>query len=91
MIRQRRFWWGQEEKAGTYFSDASGRMQVCGAAMASGVMSGSYKEALAYSRNRQQGGRKIIKWSEVQMILSDMALKTDTSGIRPDPCLPGCG
>ncbi len=56
-------------------------MQVCGSAMSAGIMNGCLKEALEYSRNRQQGGRKIIDWSEVQMILSDMAIKTDTSGV----------
>lgn len=70
---------GEEEKAGIYFSDVSERLQLLGAAMSAGVMEGSYKEALGYTRNRDQGGRKIYNWSEVQMMLSDMAVKKHTS------------
>ena len=75
---------GEEKKAGVYFSNVSKRMQIPGAAMSAGVMEGAYKEALGYTRNRDQGGRKIFDWSEVQMILSDMAVKKHTSKMLLD-------
>lgn len=70
---------GKEGQGGVYFSKAANRLQICGAAISSGIMTGSFEEALAYSRTRIQGGRKIVEWSELQMILTDMAIKTNTS------------
>lgn len=70
---------GEKEKACVYFSNASKRMRLLGAAMSNGIMIGSLNEALSYCRERDQGGRKIVDWSEVQIILADMAIKTNTS------------
>jgi len=39
-------------------------------------MQGAFDEALNYSRLREQGGRKIIDWSEIEMLLADMAVRT---------------
>ncbi len=57
------------------FDAVSTRMQCAAAAMAAGIMKGSFKEAFDYSKERFQGGRQIIKWSEVQMILAEMAVQ----------------
>ena len=43
--------------------------------MSLGVMKGSFNEAFEYTKTRFQGGREIVNWSEVRMILSDMATK----------------
>lgn len=65
---------GEEGKGEAYFEEMTDRMSVAAAAMSAGIMKGSYDEALKYSRGRFQGGREIINWSEVQMILADMAV-----------------
>ena len=44
-------------------------------------MRGSLDEALAYSKERFQGGRSIINWSEVSMLLAGMAIKADVAGM----------
>jgi alkylation response protein AidB-like acyl-CoA dehydrogenase len=54
-------------------------MQVAAGAMATGVMRGSFDEALAYTRQRRQGGREIVNWSEVRMLLAGVGLKLRTA------------
>ena len=66
---------GEEEKGAVYFEKMADRMHVASAAMATGVMKGSFREAFDYSKKRDQGGQKIINWSEVKMLLSNMAIK----------------
>lgn len=66
---------GREGQGPVYFESASDSMHVAAAAMSAGIMKGSYQEAFEYSQKRFQGGRKISDWSEVQMILSNMAIK----------------
>ena len=58
-----------------YFEKAAARMQLAAAAMSCGIMKGSFDEAVSYCAERDQGGRKIKDWSEMQMLLSDMAVK----------------
>jgi alkylation response protein AidB-like acyl-CoA dehydrogenase len=58
------------------FSNIRVRMQLAAASMAAGIMKGALDEALAYTRERAQGGRKIIDWSEVRMIFANMAIKS---------------
>jgi alkylation response protein AidB-like acyl-CoA dehydrogenase len=64
---------GLKGKGAVYFQGMSDRMLAAAAAMSAGIMKGSFKEAFAYSKKREQGGRKIVDWSEIQMILADMA------------------
>ena len=66
---------GEEAKGSVYFDKASDRLQTAAAAMALGVMKGSFKEGFAYASRREQGGRTTINWSEMQMILAEFALK----------------
>lgn len=54
-------------------------MSAAAAAMAAGVMRGSFDEALSYAGRRLQGGRRIADWSQVRMILAGMAVKVETS------------
>lgn len=70
---------GDTQKGAQYFEHASNRFHVVAAAMALGVMKGSFNEGLSYAKEREQGGRKIINWSEMQMILADVALKIELS------------
>jgi len=66
---------GTENEGHIYFEKMSDKLHVAAAAMSCGIMKGSFKEALDYSRERFQGGREIINWSEVKMILANMAVK----------------
>ena len=54
------------------FKTASNLMLLAPAAMGAGIMRGTLDEALDYARLRKQGGRTIIGWSEVEMILAEM-------------------
>ncbi|MGC9325434.1 MAG: acyl-CoA dehydrogenase family protein [Desulfomonilia bacterium] len=72
---------GEEGKGRTYFQDVSKKMHVAAAAMSTGIMKGSFKEALAYSKERFQGGCAIINWSEVSMILANMAVKLNVGDL----------
>lgn len=65
---------GDEGKGADYFGRVEGRISAAAAAMSVGVMKGSFEEAVAYAKERQQGGRQIINWSEVRRILARMAL-----------------
>jgi alkylation response protein AidB-like acyl-CoA dehydrogenase len=66
---------GREGEGAQCFSRATDRMHVAAAAMALGIMKGSFKEAFAYSRERFQGGWEIINWSALRMMLADMAVQ----------------
>jgi alkylation response protein AidB-like acyl-CoA dehydrogenase len=72
---------GEQGKGGAYFKQISPLMHVAAAAMNTGIMRGSFNEALAYSKERFQGGREIINWSEVSMLLAGMAIKADVAGM----------
>ena len=67
---------GEEGAGEKYFDTASKVMHVATAAMSAGIMKGSLKEAMDYTKEREQGGRAIINWSEVRMILANMAVKS---------------
>ncbi len=64
-----------------YFAPAAALMQLASAGMAAGVLRGSFTEALAYAEQRRQGGREIVNWSEVRMLLASMAIKLKTSDL----------
>lgn len=72
---------GAEGKGNTYFEAASKKLHVAAAAMSAGIMKGSLGEALAYAKERFQGGREIINWSETKMILANMAVKTKVADL----------
>jgi alkylation response protein AidB-like acyl-CoA dehydrogenase len=72
---------GMEDEGHAAFEKASLKMNVAAAAMNAGIMKGSFNEALAYSRERFQGGRAIANWSEVDMILAGMSIKADVAGM----------
>jgi len=67
---------GEEGGGEKYFDMASKTMHVATAAMAAGIMKGSLKEAMDYTKEREQGGRTIVNWSEVRMILANMAIRS---------------
>jgi alkylation response protein AidB-like acyl-CoA dehydrogenase len=67
---------GEEGAGKDYFDTASRTMHVATASISAGVMKGSLKEAIAYANEREQGGRNIMNWSELRMILANMAVKS---------------
>ncbi|MBU1943008.1 MAG: acyl-CoA/acyl-ACP dehydrogenase [Actinobacteria bacterium] len=66
---------GEAGRGAGYLEAAADRLFVAIGAMASGVMKGSFDTAFDYAKERVQGGREIVGWSEVKMLLADMALK----------------
>ena len=70
---------GSENAGSIYFEQMADKMYVAAAAMSAGIMKGSFSEAFEYCKGRQQGGREIINWSEVRMLLADMAVKVKNS------------
>ncbi|MDA8141120.1 MAG: acyl-CoA dehydrogenase family protein [Desulfobacteraceae bacterium] len=70
---------GQAGQGSLYFNQMADRMHAAAAAMSLGIMKGSFQEALDYARRREQGGQTIIHWSEVKMILANMALKINNA------------
>jgi alkylation response protein AidB-like acyl-CoA dehydrogenase len=65
---------GDEGMGDSYFEAAVDRLSVAAAAMSAGAMQGSFVDALDYCKQRMQGGREIVNWSEVRMLLSSMAV-----------------
>ncbi|GAB4220613.1 MAG TPA: acyl-CoA dehydrogenase family protein [Spirochaetota bacterium] len=68
---------GNAEKGSFYFEAMYARMALCAAAIIAGIMKGSFKQALIYTQQRQQGGRAIIHWPQIQMMLSEMKTAID--------------
>jgi len=66
---------GKESEGAKYFDQASDRMHSAVAAMQCGIMKGSFNEALDYSQQRFQGGKEIINWSGLRMLLGQMAVQ----------------
>ena len=56
------------------FRKAAAKLHAAAAAISCGIMKGAFNEALSYAGEREQGGRKIVEWSEMQMMLADMAV-----------------
>ena len=67
-----------------HFETGTAKMHLAAAAIASGIMKGSLREALVYCKQREQGGRNIIDWSEMQMILAEMALQVEVADMLID-------
>ncbi|MBN2158791.1 MAG: acyl-CoA/acyl-ACP dehydrogenase [Spirochaetes bacterium] len=65
---------GKEGEGALYFRAMQDRMSLCVAAMLLGIMKGSLKDAFQYTNDRYQGGRQIIDWPLVRMMLANMAL-----------------
>lgn len=70
-----------------YFENMVAKMGIAAAAMSLGIMKGSFKEALAYARERSQGGRKIIDWSELKMVMANMAVQLRTAEMLMDQAI----
>ncbi len=76
---------GKPGEGKQYFNTMADRLNIASAAMSAGIMKGSFKEAFEYSKMRSQGGKKIINWSEIKMILANMAVQIKIA----DMCITG--
>ena len=65
---------GRSGDGDTLFRKAAAKLSGAAAAISCGIMKGAFDEALSYAGQREQGGRKIVEWSEMQMMLADMAV-----------------
>ena len=72
---------GEENAGRQYFEKVSPEMNAAAAAMNAGILRGVYNEAVAYSQNREQGGRPIINWSEIGMMLASILVKADVAAM----------
>ena len=72
---------GAEGEGSACFEAAADRLSVAAAAMAAGTMKGSFTEALEYSKQREQGGRLIVNWSELRMLLANAAVKVKVADL----------
>jgi alkylation response protein AidB-like acyl-CoA dehydrogenase len=66
---------GSHGKGNTYFDAMQKNMGLCAAAVSLGIMKGSLQSALQYTADRYQGGRQIIDWPQVRMLLANMAIE----------------
>lgn len=72
---------GKEGEGAAYLGQAADRLSVACAAMAAGVMQGSFNTALDYARERLQGGWEIVNWSQVRMMLAEIAIKIECADL----------
>ena len=72
---------GDTGQGAALFEKTAATMQLAAAAMSCGIMKGSFNEAVNYCRQRNQGGRKIKDWSEMQMLLSNMAIQMNVADL----------
>lgn len=68
---------GGVREGAVLFERVADKMHAAAASIACGIMKGSFAEAQSYTKDRFQGGREIVKWSEVRMMLANMAVKVD--------------
>lgn len=72
---------GEENAGPFYFERVLPEMNAAAVAISSGILRGTYSEALAYAQRREQGGRPIVKWSEVTMMLANLSIKADVAAL----------
>jgi alkylation response protein AidB-like acyl-CoA dehydrogenase len=65
---------GKSGDGDALFRKAAAKLYVPAAAVSCGIMKGAFDEALLYADRREQGGRKIVEWSQMQMMLANMAV-----------------
>lgn len=68
---------GEENAGPVYFEKVLPEMNAAAGSMNAGILRGAYSEALDYAQKREQGGRSIIQWSEISMMLAGMSIKAD--------------
>lgn len=72
---------GKENAGAAYFSQVLPQMTAAATAIISGILRGTYSEALAYAQKREQGGKPIVQWSEIAMMLANLSIKADVAAM----------
>jgi alkylation response protein AidB-like acyl-CoA dehydrogenase len=72
---------GQQGDGPGCFEQCANMMYTAAAAISLGIMRGAFEYALTYSNEREQGGWPIVNWSEIKMILADMAIQTKVADL----------
>ncbi len=75
---------GEAGAGARYLSEAADRLSVACAAMSAGLMAGSLATGLEYARERLQGGRLIVDWSQVRMMMADIAIQIKSAELIVD-------
>lgn len=57
------------------FNKMLNRTSIAAGAISLGLARGSLDEALQYAKIRRQGGREIIHWSEIKLMLANMSIR----------------
>ncbi len=68
------------------YDRVSAKMSLALSAMQTGIMKGSFRDAMDYTGMREQGGRKTSNWSEIKKILSEMAIKVQLAELLVSQC-----
>ncbi|HNV47982.1 MAG TPA: acyl-CoA dehydrogenase family protein [Spirochaetota bacterium] len=79
-----------------YFDSMRASLSIAAAAISLGILKGSLRDAMRYAADRYQGGRQIIDWGQVRMMLANMAVEEriaeaclDTAYRELDSGMPG--
>ncbi len=75
---------GEAGAGSRYLGEATDRLSVACAAIATGLMTGSLTTGLEYALERLQGGRLIVNWSQVRMMMADIAIKIKAAELIVD-------
>lgn len=67
---------GRAGKGAELFAAVAPRCAAATAAIAAGIMHGALTDASAYTRERTQGGRLLVGWSEVRSLLAEMEMRS---------------
>lgn len=51
-------------------------LSIAAAAISLGILKGAQRDAVQYAADRYQGGRQIIEWGQVRMMLANMAIES---------------
>lgn len=78
---------GKEGSGSELYRRMERMLSPAAAAILLGIMKGSFEEARDYARERRQGGRPIIDWPEVTMMLSEMAMAIELAEESVADCL----
>jgi alkylation response protein AidB-like acyl-CoA dehydrogenase len=78
---------GSEGQAGDEYPGLCAQFGGPYAAISLGVLTGSYKAALSFAKDRYQGGKQIIEHDQVRVMLANMTLLIDISKAA---CMRAC-
>jgi alkylation response protein AidB-like acyl-CoA dehydrogenase len=69
---------GARGKGIEYFTQMRASMSIASSAILLGIMKGALSDTIRYTKDRVQGGRQIIDWPQVRMMLAEMVMDIKT-------------